>query len=260
MKIEKISDNQIRCTLTKLDLSIRQMELRELTYGSENARNLFREMIQQASSELDFHVEDIPIMVEAIPVYNDGVILLITKIEDPEELDTRFSSFTPSSDDSDPDSYELFTAEKESKERIDDVLDTFKSLEEGKVKPVKGSIPFPDSIADSKDKKSKESFDVNQVNMMRIFRFTSLDSVSTVADVLRDIYKGENTLYKDESAGLYYLVVNKPPHSPLEFNRICNILSEYGTKVKNVYATESYYVEHYTTIIKLTALQILADI
>ena len=46
MKIERISDNQIRCTLTSLDLSSRGINLAELAYGSEKARNLFREMRQ----------------------------------------------------------------------------------------------------------------------------------------------------------------------------------------------------------------------
>ena len=49
MKIERINDNQIRCTLTSSDLSVRNLNLGELAYGSEKARNLFREMIQKAS-------------------------------------------------------------------------------------------------------------------------------------------------------------------------------------------------------------------
>lgn len=52
MKIERISDNQIRCTLTSLDLSSRGINLAELAYGSEKARNLFREMIQQQHRKL----------------------------------------------------------------------------------------------------------------------------------------------------------------------------------------------------------------
>ena len=60
MKIERISDNQIRCTLTSLDLSSRGINLTELAYGSEKARNLFHEMIQQAAKEVpaspNFHL------------------------------------------------------------------------------------------------------------------------------------------------------------------------------------------------------------
>ena len=51
MKIEKINDNQIRCTLTRDDLAQRQLKLSELAYGSEKAKSLFREMMQQAASE-----------------------------------------------------------------------------------------------------------------------------------------------------------------------------------------------------------------
>ena len=61
-------DKQIRCTLTSFDLSVRNINLVELAYGTEKARKLFREMIQKASNEVGFEAEDIPLMVEAIPV------------------------------------------------------------------------------------------------------------------------------------------------------------------------------------------------
>ena len=35
MKIERINENQIRCTLTSFDLSARNLNLRELAYGSK---------------------------------------------------------------------------------------------------------------------------------------------------------------------------------------------------------------------------------
>ena len=101
MKIERINDNQIRCTLNHFDLSVRNLNLTELAYGSEKAKNLFREMIQKASNEVGFEAEDIPLMVEAIPLSGESVMLVITKMEDPEELDTRFSKFSPMSEDED---------------------------------------------------------------------------------------------------------------------------------------------------------------
>lgn len=99
MKIERINENQIRCTLTSFDLSARNINLVELAYGTEKARKLFREMIQKASNEVGFEAEDIPLMVEAIPLSSESIMLVITKIEDPEELDTRFAKFSPFTDD-----------------------------------------------------------------------------------------------------------------------------------------------------------------
>ena len=101
MKIERINENQIRCTLSNFDLSVRNLNLTELAYGSDKARNLFREMIQRASNEVGFEAEDVPLMVEAIPMSNESVMLIITKIDDPEELDTRFSKFSQSEDEED---------------------------------------------------------------------------------------------------------------------------------------------------------------
>ena len=94
MKIEKVNDHQIRCTLTREDLADRELKLSELAYGTEKAKDLFRDMMQQASFEFGFEAEDIPLMIEAIPVSGDCLVLVVTKVEDPDELDTRFSNFS----------------------------------------------------------------------------------------------------------------------------------------------------------------------
>ena len=94
MKIERLSENQIRCTLNKADLAEKEIMLTELAYGTDKAKELFRELMEQASIELGFEVDNIPLMIEAIPVNPDCLILIITKVEDPDELDTRFSRFT----------------------------------------------------------------------------------------------------------------------------------------------------------------------
>lgn len=98
MRIEKLNDNQIRCTLTRDDLANRQIKLSELAYGTEKTRELFRDMMQQAAIEFGFEADNIPLMIEAIPLPNECIVLIITKVEDPEELDTRFSKFAPGGD------------------------------------------------------------------------------------------------------------------------------------------------------------------
>lgn len=121
MKIEKVNENQIRCTLTREDLASRELKISELAYGTEKAKSLFRDMMQQANFEFGFEAEDIPLMIEAIPLNADCIVLIITKVEDPEELDTRFSRFAPSvTEDSDDDSDES---------TADEVLDLFRRIQ-----------------------------------------------------------------------------------------------------------------------------------
>ena len=64
MKIERLSENQIRCTLNKADLNEKHLKIPELAYGSQKARELFRDMIQQASAELGFEIDDTPLMLK----------------------------------------------------------------------------------------------------------------------------------------------------------------------------------------------------
>ena len=104
-----LNENQIRCTLTPADLAARHLKLSELAYGTEKAKSLFRDMMQQASFDFGFEAENIPLMIEAIPSSSDSIVLIITKVEDPEELDTRFSKFTPAGD---TESFNFDTLEK----------------------------------------------------------------------------------------------------------------------------------------------------
>ena len=63
MKIEKLSENQIRCTLTREDLAMRQLKMSELAYGTEKTQNLCREMIRERQDHfrpMVFHLERDP--------------------------------------------------------------------------------------------------------------------------------------------------------------------------------------------------------
>ena len=129
MKIEKVNDHQIRCTLTREDLADRELKLSELAYGTEKAKDLFRDMMQQASFEFGFEAEDIPLMIEAIPLNSECIVLIITKVEDPDELDTRFSKFAPSVHE---DGNTLDDVLDTIAEGADDVLDLFKKIQNSK--------------------------------------------------------------------------------------------------------------------------------
>lgn len=235
MKIEKINDNQIRCTLTPADLEARQLKLSELAYGTEKAKSLFHDMMQQASFDFGFDAEDIPLMIEAIPA-SDSLVLIITKVEDPEELDTRFSKFTPTND---IDSTPLPLNKLEGAEDFLNLLNKVK-----------------DAAADIKPASTESTSGFN----VRLFSFEDIDSVIVVARLLAPQYQGSNTLYKDVSDGIYTLALTQSGHTNMEFNKICNMLSEYGTIEKATPATLAFLEEHCEITISSNAIQKLAQI
>ena len=249
MKIERISDNQIRCTLTSLDLSSRGINLAELAYGSEKARNLFREMIQQAAQEVGFEAEDIPLMVEAIPLSSESIMLIVTKVEDPEELDTRFSKFSP-------------FAEAESENLLSQLADEFLegAGDLAKLLGQNGTEELKANVNTAAENTGTENAKAPQIQL-RTFRFDSLDQISEAAkaagDNCDDIH---NALYKKPSTRQYYLVLNNKDCNELDFSRVCNVLAEYAAKLPNEYAGEAYYKEHYELMIGEKALQKLKNL
>lgn len=256
MKIEKISDNQIRCTLNKNDLASREIKISELAYGTEKAKSLFRDMMQQAAYEFGFEADDLPLMIEAIPMSAESIVLIITKVDDPEELDTRFSKFTPAYEDME-DMEDLDTIDdSQDFSGADDVLELFTAHDES------GSAVLyteSDETAEKQDSADAGKKQENQ-NVIRFYSFDSFDVIEQLARVLNNVYMGRNSLYKDPRHQTYHLVLAKSTHTPQEFNKVLNIVSEYGTKENASSEKEDFFREHYQIMIDGSALQILGDV
>ena len=250
MKIEKISDTQIRCTLSRQDLAERDLKISELAYGSDKAKDLFRELMVQASYECGFEAEDIPLMIEAIPVSGDCLVLVVTKVEDPDELDTRFSNFSSFRDNGDEDSSSVASSV------ADEILECFGQLGAllGKGKE---AMEKATGTADTAELPQEEAAPAPN-HLTKVFSFPTLTSVTKLAQLISPYYFGENILYKDEVSANYYLVLHMSGHTPEEFNRICNVTSEYGLPVNTGYASLSYFAEHFKPVLKTDAVQTLA--
>ncbi len=251
MKIEKISDNQIRCTLTRADLAERQLQLSELAYGTEKAKSLFHDMMQQAAYEFGFEAEDIPLMIEAIPASSDSIVLIITKVEDPEELDTRFSKFSPSPDG------ETNAKKNEAPDKLagaETLLDLLGKMKE-KMESLNTIQSSPDESTPEEVKKEKPT-----IPALRLFSFPTMDNVLQASRLLETMYHGSNTLYKDHAEDIFILALSQSEHTDNDFNRICNMLTEYGTLEKAGGAALAFLEEHCEILIANDAVQKLAAI
>lgn len=246
MKLERVNDHQIRCTLTRADLAQRELKISELAYGSDKAKKLFRDMMQKATYELGFEAEDTPLMIEAVPVSADSIILIITKVEDPEELDTRFANFAPSVHESSESSSPIEQLVQSLSSDAENVLDLFKKYRQ--------ATNNDEAVAsDNTIKEASQGFEIT-----KIFSFEKLSDVISVAKLLSKFYAGENALYKSKKSGKLILVIHKSHHTPEDFNKVCNIISEYGVAEKYTEAYASYLEENGDTIIGEHALLTLA--
>ena len=124
------------------------------------------------------------------------------------------------------------------------------------------------------DQEQKAIALAQELDLTRLYFFPSLDTVISAAHVLNHCYSGHNSLFRLKKDGSYclvarksshtpdtaqyHLVITKSDHTPEEFNKISNILSEYGTSEKYASASEAYLEEHEELMIRDEALQKLA--
>ena len=287
MKLEKLSDTQIRCTLSKEDISQRQLHLSELAYGSEKAKELFRDMMQQASIELGFEADNIPLMIEAIPISNDCLVLVVTKVEDPDELDTRFSRFSKINvDDSfDEDFSDIDDTDFEEMDFLDDEDDidmddeplpfspssdfdnadsdaSTSSKERSAIDDALDLIaPFTQAIAQAKKeamRKKKENR--SSVQDCQYYSFQNFSQAAQLGAFLAPFFEGESSLYKDSFSNNYYMILRKTQSENDTFHRACNIAADFGVRISASYATPAYFREHFETILEENAVEMLGEL
>lgn len=98
------------------------------------------------------------------------------------------------------------------------------------------------------------------MNIVKAYSFNLLDDVIQMSNVVSSFYEGNNSLYKNPVNGIYYILITKSDYTSDEFNKIGNIISEYGHQERSTYASPYYYDEHFEVIIKDKAIQVLTSL
>ena len=236
MKIEKLNENQLKITLAPEDLSIRGLALNELSYGSPKTKELYNELVDQALNEFGFENEDGALVIEAIPTSKGNLVIFITKNQTADDLDTRFSRFSPD-----------ILGEEESDNEFIPLTDMlkFSGQSEKKAKAIEKALIEKMPLKDGNAK---------------IFVFNTLDAVTELCVHIKDIFNGKSSLFKSNQSKLYFLILEKSLSDKETFGKICNIASEFSTQGRSNYATTSVINEHCEKIIGSDAVTILAAI
>lgn len=94
MKIEKISDTQVKFILTQDDLTDKNIKLEDLAVSNDKTKELFQDILSKALDECGFDIDDAPLMVEALPVALDSIMIIVTKLNT-EDMQSKDSSSAP---------------------------------------------------------------------------------------------------------------------------------------------------------------------
>jgi adapter protein MecA 1/2 len=115
-----------------------------------------------------------------------------------------------------------------------------------------GAVPEAD--------RSREAIEKEMYRYTRFYLFRSLEHVLDASKRVPEGYSGENTLYKNPDDGAFYLLVRKADTDAEQFNRICNVLSEYSMPMDYSSGMDEFFREHMRVIVADSALQHLREV
>lgn len=225
MKIEKINDTQIRVTLNHTELQNRDIKISELAYGSSKTQALFRDMMAQAYEDFGFEAENVPLMIEAVPLSPDSIMIVVTKVEDPFQIDEKLDAL------GERPTHRTF------KDPVEDRLTDLELMGE------KAKATQAPPVASSKT---------------LMYLFTSLDNVSSVAKSIQPLYFGETSLYKYHEQ--YYLILYANQKNGVKKETVISYLDEFGQRGVMSDLNEYYLKEHGTVIVSKNAIDVLSKL
>ena len=223
MRIEKLNEYQIKFLLSNQDLKDRNITFSDLLQRSDKLQNLVREIMKKASETIDFHMNDTPVMVEALP-HKDGIALIVSKTPEKNEdsarrrLTSLYNEFVE---------HRLF--DRNTEESIYNAIK--QKAEDENIQGTEQSIPCV------------------------IFSFADLSSVITACSISAPDYTDESSLYKMDDK--YFLVLRcayKNLHPSVR-----NCFTEYGESCPVQNGRLGMLTEYGKVLVETGAVQAMAE-
>ena len=287
MEMARVSDTQIRFILDKDDLEKKDMDFKDLAFSSDKANKLFKELLSIAQVSLGFELNGDPIVVEAVPLGDGRVMLMVNKVDKEdtrhdrlarlanlEDLDMSMFEHVEltderyGSEDSD-DSDELFFEgeQEDDSDEEDDSREDGAALTAARPKTpeeINGAVEnLLKGIMKNSERTSAGHLRNDPTVKKRneaVFYFENISNVIAASHLVRGMYHSTNSLYKNEREGRLYLHLQCDRDKEEQFKKACAALCEFGDPCRSTYATKHYLDEHFKLIRKDNALQTLSTL
>ena len=145
-------------------------------------------------------------------------------------------------------------------EGADDILGLFRRIQEERRKAADAQGSKDSFVSEENDKKKETPVNV-LVDITKLFVFSDFSEIPDWRNTLQGAsIRGITICIRmRRHTGIIFWSA-KSRQTPEEFNKVCNILSEYGTQQTYTPAAGAFMKEHYQVILKNHALQTLAEL
>ncbi len=230
MKVDRINQSQIRFMLCRKDLEERDLNVKELAYGSEKTKALFDDMMAEARREFNFNEQGQPLMIEAIPLSDDQLMITVTLVNGAAEKLGLSAGNVPGLG---PEGAKSAAAPADGKAA--ELEELLKELEAQAGEAAKDSGPRP-----------------------MIYIFDRFEDLLAAAARIKPELRLKNSLYREEGASYYLMIEFKKMDRTAGY--VMSMMNEFSSGLMDVPYGELLIREHCKPVIKTRALQKLSAV
>lgn len=231
MKIEKISENKIKITLTIEELLERKITLKDIKKNRIKAQDLFMDLIEENNLHEDFINENTELFVEASSDNSNFFMITITKVD--------YLKALPN--------YNLLKKDVNKSNEVDEKTPGIPQ----EMLPTKMSV----NTKNKENIKSKKTFVIKSC----IYKFDDFNNLNVFCKkaIIDDLFIGNTSLYKSNNT--YFIIFkNSTIKNPLFINTF-RLLSEYCTSYYSSSLEKSLIHEKSTLILDKNAIEYLSE-
>ncbi len=224
MKFIKINETKLKIEVTLEDLQDYDIKFMELSQGNEKIRELIHTLMLRALDEVDFSVDDKPLLIEAVPRSQYAIDIFVTKVDEDSSMAEHFG----------------FLDEK------------IKKLDPSVTNRIKEKMK-------EVDKSEKEDRVVEKEESgVLIYSFNDIDYAISACHQLDSIYKGKSALYKYNE--IYYLYLDFSSNKNTKQSSLTYLLRDFGELTSKSAVSKAFLSEHGEVILKANVVKKLSSI
>lgn len=222
MKIEKISDNKIKITLTIDELSERKITLKDIEKNHVKAQDLFMDLIEENNLDEEFINENTELFVEASSDNSNFFMVTITKVD--------YLKALPN--------YNLLKSNKIESKQKKNLSIKSQALSETKI-----------------NLKPENQYNIKSF----IYKFDDFENLTMFCKkaIQDQLFIGNNSLYKNNNS--YFIIFKNSTIKKSSFINTFKLLSEYCTSYYNSTLDKSLISEKANLILDKKAIEYLAE-
>lgn len=256
MEFERIGKNTVQCHMTAEEMNEYGFAIEDFFTNQEKSRVFLEQLVERAEEEVGYEVESGMVSMQLMKMPDDSLVITFSDrseegiqgmLDQIQNLTGIIEEERTSADISEGDAVEKEIAAAQ--EKIKDVSSDNKNT--------KGNAVSKEEYAKHAREVEKKYLEKQkrQQSATKVFRFKSLSLIENFAATIQLEKNISSKLYKEESTGLWYLLVKKGKLKLEEYQSLCQRLGEYATLCSQQPYVEQYCKEHYQCIMCKHALK-----